>query len=115
MCLYHAWQYNGNSKIEVIPQAVTSKLDCIKKNPKSSCNSFPTNVKNGLLWVWQSSGSDARILSKLTPIVDMSLEGFFDELMKAVLLWDPGISVLYLTDLTTSLKMRLIPHSELLG
>jgi hypothetical protein len=29
--------------------------------------------------VWPSSGSDARILSELTPIVDMSLEGFFDD------------------------------------
>jgi len=57
-----------------MPQALNTKLDCIKKNSKSSFNSLPTKVMNGLLWVWPSSGSDARILSELTLIVDMSLE-----------------------------------------
>jgi phenylpropionate dioxygenase-like ring-hydroxylating dioxygenase large terminal subunit len=79
MCSYHAWRFNGNGEVEVVPQALTTELDRIKRNSKSSCNSFPTKVKNGLLWVWPSSGSDARILSELTPIVDMSLEGFFDD------------------------------------
>jgi len=78
MCSYHAWRWEGDGDLVAIPQAHDTELDRIKKNPKSSCNSFPTKVKNGVLWVWPKSGSDARILSELTPISEMSLEGLVD-------------------------------------
>lgn len=97
MCSYHAWRFNGDGDVEVVPQALSTELDRIKKNPKSSCNSFPTKVKNGLLWVWPSSGSDARILSELTPIVDMSLEGYFDDVDESRIIAGPW-------------NFRFIPH-----
>ena len=78
MCSYHAWRWEGDGQLAVVPQAHGSELERIKKNPKSNCNSFPTKVKNGVLWVWPKAGSDARILSELTPVNEMSLEGLTD-------------------------------------
>ena len=87
MCSYHAWRWDGEGDLSHVPQAQDTELERLKKNPKSKCNSFPIKEKNGLLWVWPSSGSDARILSELTPVADMQLEGLV-EVEELVL--DPG-------------------------
>ena len=79
MCSYHAWRWEGDGELAHVPQAQCDALDRMKKNPRSNCNAFPTKVKNGLLWVWPSSGSDDRILSELTQIPNMSFEGLVDE------------------------------------
>ena len=78
MCSYHAWRWDGEGDLSHVPQAQDTELERLKKNPKSKCNSFPIKEKNGLLWVWPSAGSDARILSELTPVADMQLEGLVE-------------------------------------
>ena len=77
MCSYHAWRWNGDAELTHVPQAHSeTELERIKSNPKSKCSSYPTTVKHGLLWVWPNNGSDALIESALTPVQDMSLDGW---------------------------------------
>lgn len=87
MCSYHGWRWQGDGNVTAVPAATSTELERIKDNPKSNCNAFPTKVKEGVLWVWPSSGSDARILSELTPVPDMSLDGMVDV--------DPSREVVY--------------------
>jgi nitrite reductase/ring-hydroxylating ferredoxin subunit len=66
LCSYHAWRFDGEGALVDIPQVATEdELARIKSNPKSSCNAFPTQVIDGLLWVWADSGDDARLESAL--------------------------------------------------
>jgi nitrite reductase/ring-hydroxylating ferredoxin subunit len=66
LCSYHAWRFDGQGALVNIPQLETDvDLERIKSNPKSNCNAFPTQVVDGLLWVWPDSGEDARLESAL--------------------------------------------------
>jgi nitrite reductase/ring-hydroxylating ferredoxin subunit len=66
LCSYHAWRFDGEGALVNIPQLEKEDdLDRIKSNPKSNCNAFPTQVVDGLLWVWPDSGDDARLESAL--------------------------------------------------
>ena len=82
LCSYHGWRFNGEGSLIDIPQLEkTDELALIQRNPKSTCNSFPTRVINGLLWVWPETGSDARIESAFKePIIsDASGDNFEDD------------------------------------
>lgn len=66
LCSYHAWRFDGEGALVDIPQVETeNELARIKSNPKSNCNAFPTQVIDGLLWVWADSSDDARLESAL--------------------------------------------------
>jgi phenylpropionate dioxygenase-like ring-hydroxylating dioxygenase large terminal subunit len=67
MCSYHGWRFDGQGDVINVPQIGTSSdLQRVKDNPKSHCNSFPTRIVDGVLWIWPATGSDAKIESALT-------------------------------------------------
>ena len=71
LCSYHAFRFDGKGELIDIPQLPDSEVETIRKNPRSKCNNFPSQVINGVLWVWPETGSDARIESALTkPVVN---------------------------------------------
>ena len=63
MCAYHAWTFDGEGHCTSIPQTLTDeKQDRIR--PKACVKSYPTQVKQGLIWVWgekAAPGSDLAI------------------------------------------------------
>ena len=63
MCAYHAWTFNGEGECTSIPQTPTDeKHERIR--PKACVKSYPTQVKQGLIWVWgeiAAPGSDLAI------------------------------------------------------
>eukprot|EP00590_Aulacoseira_subarctica_P004876 CAMPEP_0172427894 /NCGR_PEP_ID=MMETSP1064-20121228/44030_1 /TAXON_ID=202472 /ORGANISM="Aulacoseira subarctica , Strain CCAP 1002/5" /LENGTH=562 /DNA_ID=CAMNT_0013172377 /DNA_START=113 /DNA_END=1801 /DNA_ORIENTATION=+ len=75
LCSYHGWRFNGRGETIDIPQIPPSELERIKANPKSNCNSFPVQVKDGILWVWPDASDDARIESALAPVPTNNYEG----------------------------------------
>ena len=77
MCSYHGWRFEGEEgKCIDIPQlSDKEQIEAISQNPKSSCNSFPTKIINGILFVWASSGKDANLESELTPVTHRPADG----------------------------------------
>lgn len=66
MCSYHGWRFNGEGHAVSIPQAYFQDpaAELAACNSKRSCvKSFPTAVREGLLFVWPSSGPEALIHS----------------------------------------------------
>ena len=75
MCSYHGWRFDGPGSCVAIPQVSDAdELSRIKANPRTSCNSFPTKVINGVLFVWPSSDKDAALESELTPVTHRAAE-----------------------------------------
>ena len=70
LCSYHAWRFDGEGSCVNIPQMdkASNEYTRMINNPKSSCNSYPTKVVDGLLFVWPSSDADAILESELTPL-----------------------------------------------
>lgn len=69
LCSYHAWRFDGEGECVAVPQVESEdELARIKSNPKTNCNSFPTKVINGVLFVWPSSDENAVLESELTPV-----------------------------------------------
>lgn len=66
LCSYHGWRFDGSGDLIDVPQIDSDDLSRVKSNPKSKCNSFPTQIIDGVLWVWPETGSDAIIESALT-------------------------------------------------
>ena len=73
MCSYHAWRWDGEGDLASHVPPQDTELKRLKNNPKSKCNSFPVKEKNGLLWLWPSSGSDARNKGRGVETVDIPL------------------------------------------
>ncbi|MGL5135588.1 MAG: Rieske 2Fe-2S domain-containing protein [Planktothrix sp.] len=68
LCAYHAWRFNSEGHCVSIPQsqdAETEAKHC--SNPKSCAVVYPTQERQGLLWVWGESGSQAQQESQLRP------------------------------------------------
>ena len=60
LCSYHGWRWHGDGSLKAVPHTDSeSELRSIMNNPRSSCNAFPAKVKDGMLFVWPTSGSDA--------------------------------------------------------
>jgi phenylpropionate dioxygenase-like ring-hydroxylating dioxygenase large terminal subunit len=76
LCAYHAWRFDSQGNCVSIPQSKdqqTSSKHC--SNSKSSAISYPTQERQGLLWVWAESGSEAQLESQLrTPRIIPELE-----------------------------------------
>jgi len=53
LCAYHAWKFNGEGKCTSIPQSRTKEKEYTLINSINSCvKSYPTQVDQGLIWVW---------------------------------------------------------------
>ena len=70
LCSYHAWRFNGEGSCVNIPQMdpTTNEYSRLLNDPKTTCNSYPTKVVDGLLFVWPSSDTNAVLESELTPL-----------------------------------------------
>ncbi|WP_096588989.1 Rieske 2Fe-2S domain-containing protein [Calothrix sp. NIES-2098] len=76
LCAYHAWRFDAQGNCVSIPQSKdeqTASANC--SNPKSCAVSYPTQERQGLLWVWAESGQTAQLESQLrTPRIIPELE-----------------------------------------
>lgn len=65
LCAYHAWRFDAAGNCVSIPQcqdAQTEAKHC--SNPKSRAVAYPTQERQGLLWVWAESGTQAELESQ---------------------------------------------------
>ncbi|MEA5623905.1 Rieske 2Fe-2S domain-containing protein [Nostoc sp. UHCC 0251] len=83
LCAYHAWRFDSQGNCVSIPQSKdqqTSSKHC--SNSKSCAISYPTQERQGLLWVWAESGSEGQIESQLrTPRIIPELEENSDKVV----------------------------------
>lgn len=81
LCSYHAWRFNGDGNCVSIPQSKdehTQAKHC--SNRKSCAISYPTQERQGILWVWAESGFNAQLESELqTPRLILELENYSDK------------------------------------
>ncbi|WP_026733903.1 aromatic ring-hydroxylating dioxygenase subunit alpha [Fischerella sp. PCC 9605] len=83
MCAYHAWRFDSEGKCVSIPQSKDQQTEAKNcSNPKSCAVAYPTQERQGLLWVWAEAGPQAQVESQLrTPRIVPELE---DDSGKAV-------------------------------
>lgn len=76
LCSYHGWRFDSDGACVAVPQIDNkgSEMERMKQNPKSKCNSFPTKIIEGVLWVWPSSDENAILESELTPVNHREIE-----------------------------------------
>ncbi|RCJ40773.1 (2Fe-2S)-binding protein [Nostoc minutum NIES-26] len=83
LCAYHAWRFDSQGNCVSIPQSKdrqTSSQHC--SNSKSCAVTYPTQERQGLLWVWAESGSQAQLESQLrTPRIIPELEDISDKIV----------------------------------
>lgn len=80
LCSYHGWRFDGDGTVISIPQLTSdNELEKCKSNPKSSCNSFPVQIIDGILWVWPDSSRNSSLESALTKVPDLRIENVKDE------------------------------------
>ena len=88
MCAYHAWRFDAQGNCVSIPQSKDKLAEgrhC--SNPLSCAVAYPTQERQGLLWVWPESGSQAQQLSQLRePRIIPELEDDSDKVVK--LFWN---------------------------
>ncbi|CAN0159054.1 unnamed protein product, partial [Laminaria digitata] len=64
LCAYHAWRFDSDGKCLSIPQSNRESAD--KAQPAACAKVYPTQVAQGLIWVWGENGPDAGLESALT-------------------------------------------------
>lgn len=81
LCSYHAWRFNGDGNCVSIPQSKDEQTEAKHcSNPKSCAIAYPTQERQGLLWVWAESGSNAQLESELrTPRLIPELENYSEK------------------------------------
>jgi len=53
VCRYHGWCFDGSGKCTKIPMSTDEKLEQIaRQNQRSKITTYPTQILQGLLWVW---------------------------------------------------------------
>jgi len=53
MCRYHGYCFNGEGECTRLPMAVTESSEATARRlPQSKVTSYPTQISQGLLWVW---------------------------------------------------------------
>ncbi|MEM8807921.1 MAG: Rieske 2Fe-2S domain-containing protein [Cyanobacteria bacterium P01_G01_bin.38] len=68
LCAYHAWRFDGSGRCDRIPQAKDPETEARhRNNPKACAVPYPTQAKQGLLWVWGESGEGALQESQQRP------------------------------------------------
>ncbi|KAK9842714.1 hypothetical protein WJX74_001171 [Apatococcus lobatus] len=61
-CSYHGWSFNGMGQCTGIPQAQTEAAENAACASQRSCATrFPSQVQQGLLWVWPAAGPEAAL------------------------------------------------------
>ncbi len=66
LCAYHAWRFDSEGKCVSIPQSKDKETEAKNcANNKSCAKVYPTQVRQGLLWVWGESGETAKLESQL--------------------------------------------------
>jgi phenylpropionate dioxygenase-like ring-hydroxylating dioxygenase large terminal subunit len=88
LCAYHAWRFDDRGNCVSIPQSQDKQTE-IKhcSNPKSHAIAYPTQERQGLIWVWAESGEQALQESKLRePRLIPELESDADRVIK--LFWN---------------------------
>ncbi|MEA5509872.1 Rieske 2Fe-2S domain-containing protein [Crocosphaera sp. UHCC 0190] len=66
LCAYHAWRFNGEGKCVKIPQSFDTEKESKNCANSNACVvTYPTQQKQGLLWVWPESGEQAILESQL--------------------------------------------------
>jgi phenylpropionate dioxygenase-like ring-hydroxylating dioxygenase large terminal subunit len=66
LCAYHAWRFDAQGHCVSIPQSKdkpTEAKHCA--NPRACAVVYPTQERQGLLWVWAESGAQAEAESQL--------------------------------------------------
>ena len=88
LCAYHGWRFNSEGKCVSIPQSKdkqTEDLHC--SNRKSCAVAYPTQERQGLLWVWAEAGDSAELESQLkSPRIIPELESESDKVVQ--LFWN---------------------------
>ena len=61
LCSYHAWRFDGKGKCVNIPQSRNPEIEARHCNNSKACAIvYPVLERQGLLWVWGESGTDAQ-------------------------------------------------------
>ncbi|MDJ0718066.1 MAG: Rieske 2Fe-2S domain-containing protein [Prochloraceae cyanobacterium] len=84
LCAYHAWRFNSQGKCVSIPQSKDKETEAKNcENSRSRAMVYPTQVLQGLLWVWGESGETAQLESQLrSPRIIPELEDNSDKVEK---------------------------------
>ncbi|EDX87484.1 Pheophorbide a oxygenase family [Synechococcus sp. PCC 7335] len=65
LCAYHAWRFDGSGKCDRIPQSKDLKTEAKYCNdPRSAVAAYPTQERQGLIWVWGDSSAAAQQASQ---------------------------------------------------
>jgi len=60
MCRHHGWSFDGTGKCANIPMLSDAKaLETACHSERSQVNTYPTQILQGLLWVWLDDSSNA--------------------------------------------------------
>ncbi len=65
LCSYHAWRFLGSGQCTHIPQSFDRETEAKHLESDRACAiAYPTQEKQGLLWVWAESGTQAHLDSQ---------------------------------------------------
>ncbi|CAM9304440.1 unnamed protein product [Scytosiphon promiscuus] len=65
LCAYHAWRFDADGKCLIIPQSDRGGKD--EAQPKACAKVYPTQVVQGVIWIWGENGPDSALESAVTP------------------------------------------------
>ena len=84
LCAYHAWRFDGEGNCVKIPQSKDKETEAKHcANPKSCAIAYPTQERQGLLWVWPESGTLGQVESQQrTPRIIPELEENSDRVVQ---------------------------------
>ncbi|KAK9803840.1 hypothetical protein WJX73_006016 [Symbiochloris irregularis] len=66
-CRYHGWKFDHTGKCTACPQAKSDLEQIILSGNQHSLQTVPTTVRQGLMWLWPTSGPMAWIESAASP------------------------------------------------
>jgi len=68
LCAYHAWRFDSEGNCVSIPQSKDKQTEAMHCSNRKSCAvAYPTQERQGLLWVWSEAGSQAQFESQSRP------------------------------------------------
>ncbi|OWY64909.1 (2Fe-2S)-binding protein [cyanobacterium TDX16] len=88
LCAYHGWRFNWEGNCVSIPQSKDKQIEALHCSNRKSCAvAYPTQERQGLLWVWAESGDSAELESGLRqPRIVPELESNSDRVVQ--LFWN---------------------------
>ena len=89
LCAYHAWRFDGSGQCVSIPQSKDKTIEATHCSRAQACaNAYPTQERQGLLWVWPEAGEQGlshsqergpRLISELEDPSDQVLKLFWNQ------------------------------------